>query len=83
MVHVIVETTHAPSLNEDIWSEAYCKLTPCLELRNARRLRTLLSLDRRRTICELEATDAESVRESYRAAGLPFDRVWTAEIWEA
>ncbi|AFZ16352.1 hypothetical protein [Allocoleopsis franciscana] len=40
----------------------------------------LVSCDRRRTICELEATYGDTVREAYHQARHPFDRVWVANI---
>jgi hypothetical protein len=36
-------------------------------------------MDRRRRICVFEAPDADSVRVSYRSAGVSFERVWAAE----
>ena len=36
---------------------------------------------RKRLICEFEAADAERVRESYRSAGVPFERCWTADVY--
>jgi hypothetical protein len=38
-----------------------------------------MSLDRRRRVCVFEAADAESVRASYRSAGVKCERVWAAE----
>lgn len=33
-------------------------------------------------MCEFEADDAEAVRSAFRSAGIPFARVWTAEVFE-
>ena len=44
-------------------------------------MRSYLSLDRKRMICEFEAADAEQVRESYRSAGVNFDGVWAADVY--
>jgi hypothetical protein len=33
-------------------------------------------------ICEFEAPDAESVREACRAASIPFERVWAANVFD-
>jgi hypothetical protein len=38
-----------------------------------------MSLDRRRRICVFDAPDADSVRVSFRSAGVKFERVWAAE----
>ena len=52
----------------------------CLELHRVRFVRTYFSFDRRRMLCLYEAPDAESVRIANREAGLPFERVWAAQI---
>ena len=36
---------------------------------------------RRRIVCEFDAVDAETVREAYRNAGVPFARIWAAEVF--
>ncbi len=43
--------------------------------------RSALAVDRRRLTCEFEAPDAESVREAFRASGLPYERIWAAEVF--
>ena len=53
----------------------------CLEAYGARGMRSCLSKDRRRMICEFEAPDAESIRTAIRSAGLTFDRVWLADVY--
>lgn len=55
----------------------------CLELHHVTFRYTFLSTDRKRMICVYDAPDAESVRMSQRTAGLPFDRVWTADTYPA
>jgi len=44
-------------------------------------MRSYLSKDRKRMICEFEAADAEQVRASARAAGIAFDRCWSADLY--
>jgi len=56
------------------------RLDRCLELRGARWMRSYVTLDGRRSVCEFEAPDGESVREAFRTAGLAFDRVWVANV---
>ena len=34
-----------------------------------------------RMTCEFEAPDAESVREAFRNANVPYERVWTANVY--
>ncbi|HYD42584.1 MAG TPA: DUF4242 domain-containing protein [Anaeromyxobacter sp.] len=57
------------------------RIDRCLELRGARWMRSYVSADGRRALCEFEAPDAESVREAFRSAGQPFDRAWVAQVY--
>ncbi|NOQ84779.1 MAG: DUF4242 domain-containing protein [Myxococcales bacterium] len=54
----------------------------CLEQHRVTFIRTYFSKDRRRMICEYEAPDAEAVREVQRTAAMPFERIWTAEVFD-
>ncbi|HBB36085.1 MAG TPA: DUF4242 domain-containing protein [Cyanobacteria bacterium UBA8803] len=83
MVRVLVEATHNPPLTEEFLQFEIKVPNPCLVARNVRWLRSFVSRDRRRTICELEATDADTVREAYRQAGYSVERVWVANIVES
>ena len=57
------------------------RIDRCLALRGARWMRSYLTLDGRKTLCEFEAPDAESVREAFRMAGQPYDRAWVAQMY--
>jgi len=48
-------------------------------------IRSYFSKDRKRMICEYEAPDAEAVRRLQRTASMPFERIWTATVfdWDA
>jgi len=81
MAHLIVEQTFETPLTDEEHGRLGQKLDKCLEAYGARWMRSYLSTDRRRMVCEFEAADAEAVRTSYRSAGVPFDRVWTAEMY--
>ena len=52
----------------------------CHNAHRVRFLRTLLSADGLRAICEYEAPDAEAVRAVNRQLNAPFERVWTASV---
>jgi hypothetical protein len=80
MVRVIVESSYSPALDRASELRVNAQLKSQLMYREMCWLRTLFSLDRSRSISELEAVDAESVRELYRIAGVAFDRIWTAQI---
>jgi hypothetical protein len=47
---------------------------------NVRCIRSRLSADRRRMVCEFEAADAQTVREVQSVAKMPFERVWPADV---
>ena len=81
MAHLIVEQTFDTPLTDEEHGQLGQKLDRCLDAYGARWMRSYLSTDRRRMVCEFEAPDAEAVRTSYRSAGVKFDRVWTAELY--
>ncbi len=81
MLHLIVEQSWEQPLSDDEHSRVAKRLDGCLEQHGARWLRTYLSTDHKRMVCEFEAPDAEAVRQSYRSAGVQFERAWTAEVY--
>jgi Protein of unknown function (DUF4242) len=81
MQHLILEATFETPFTAAEEEAAARKIDSCLERYGARWVRSYVSLDRRRTICEFEAPDAEAVRVAYRSAGAAFERVWPAEVY--
>lgn len=81
MAHLIVEQTFGTPLTDDDHGRLGERLDKCLEAYGARWVRSYLSTDRQRMVCEFEAPDAEAVRTSYRSAGVAFERVWAAELY--
>jgi hypothetical protein len=79
--HLIVEQVFAEPLTDEEHSAGARRLDDCLARYGARWLRSYLSTDHRRMICEFEASDADAVRNSFRSAGIEFVRVWTAEVY--
>ncbi len=75
---VLVEYAMPPEAEVE---EITRRLDRCLELRGARWMRSYITPDGRRSLCEFEAPDGESVREAFRTAGLPFDRAWIADMY--
>ena len=55
---------------------------PCLAAFNATWRRSLISIDRKRMVCEYEAADAETMRRIQHEAGAQFDRLWVGEVIE-
>src|SRR5436190_17138149 len=68
MAHLIVEQTFDVPLTDDEHGHLGQQLDKCLEAYGARWMRSYLSTDRRRMVCEFDAADAEAVRTSYRSA---------------
>jgi hypothetical protein len=79
--HLIAEQTFVEPLSDEEHSAGSRRLDDCLAKHGARWLRSYLSTDHRRMICEFEAPDAEAVRTSFRSAGVEFVRVWAAEVY--
>lgn len=55
---------------------------PCLAAYQATWKRSMLSIDRKRMVCEYEAADAETMRRIEHEAGAQFDRIWVGEVIE-
>ena len=80
VVLVLEQSFETPVTAEEL-NAAASRVDPCLEAYGARWMRSYLSKDRKRMICEFEAPDAEAVRSSYRSAGLTFDNCWVADTY--
>jgi hypothetical protein len=82
MRRVIVERKFdAPQSFDDLQAQED-RFAWCLEQRRIKFIRSYFSKDRRRMICEYEAPDADSVREVQRTASMPYERIWTAEVFD-
>ena len=81
MATMIVEQSFDQPLTSEDMNNMAKRVDPCLEAHGARWMRSYISSDRKRVLCEFEAADAEKVRESYRSAGVPFERVWSADMF--
>ena len=82
MARVMMEQFFDPPLSDEEYSALGKKVDPCLDQHEAIWVRSYISADKKRCVCEFEAADAESVREAFRSAGVPFERIWTAELVE-
>lgn len=83
MACIVVETTYDPPLTDELGEEIHERALPCLSARNVSWICSFMSGDRRRSVCRFEGADAETVRQAYRYADVPFDRIWTAQIRQA
>ncbi|MBK7662215.1 MAG: DUF4242 domain-containing protein [Sterolibacteriaceae bacterium] len=82
MQHFIVERSFSPPISDQELSAVAARMAPCLDLHDVRWIRSHMSEDRQRMLCEYEARDAESVRKVQHEAEASFDRVWTAHLME-
>lgn len=82
MVRVLVEKIFESPISQEKWNQDIAIGIPCHNAHNVRWIRSMMSRDRSRAICEFEAPDADTVRRSFRKVGLPFARIWTVDILE-
>jgi hypothetical protein len=82
MVRLILEKEYDPPLTEAQHNADAQRVDRCLTANDVRWIRSLVSADRRRMICEFEAADAESVRTAFRSANVAFVKVWAAELFQ-
>jgi Protein of unknown function (DUF4242) len=83
MEHVIVERVFAEPVSVEQLCASLQRGESCLTMYRVRFLRTSLSRDGLRMICEYEAPDAESVRLVQQRLGLSYERAWTARVLSA
>lgn len=83
MSRIVMEQTFPTPMSDDELSAFSKRIDACLDLRRGAWARSYLATDRKRLVCEFEAPDAESVRDALRSAGLPYDRVWSASVFDA
>lgn len=83
MSRIIVERTFQTPVTQEQLVSVSQRLSSCLDLYGVEWVRSLISPDRRRMLCEYEASDAESVRAVQNEADAHYDRVWPAEVIEA
>ena len=81
MATMVVEQSFEKAITPEEMNAMARRVDPCLEAHGAVWMRSYISSDRKRVLCEFEAADAEKVRESYRSAGVEFERVWAAEVF--
>lgn len=83
MARILVETTYDPPMDQALWDELVERSSPCLSDRNITWQKTYLSRDRRRSVCVLDAADADTVRAAYRHGDVPYDNIWSAELLDS
>lgn len=77
---IIVERTYDQPLTDEIGASMTRRFGPCFSLRRIKRLHSYISKDRLRTVCVYEAPDASSVRDVHDREGIPYLRIWSADM---
>ena len=77
---VVVERVFAEPVPAEALQARLSSHEGCHTAHRVRFLRTLLSADGLRAICEYEAPDAEAVRAVNRQLDAPYERIWTARV---
>jgi hypothetical protein len=85
MARVMVERKFGEAESFDELQAQEVSFGWCAEQHRVTFIRSYFSKDRKRMICEYEAPDAEAVRKLQRTASMPFERIWTATVfdWDA
>ncbi|MEG4056901.1 MULTISPECIES: DUF4242 domain-containing protein [unclassified Microcoleus] len=76
----LLEGSYPNGFTDEEWNEALRLILPCYQERGIEWVRSYASQDKTRVLWELNAPDAEVIREAHGKAGIPFDRVWSAEV---
>lgn len=77
---VIVERAYDQPFTDEQGASMVRRFAPCLSVRRIRRLQSFISKDRKRTLCFYEAPDASSVRDVHDREGIPYVRIWSADM---
>ena len=75
---VVVERLYEQPLTDQDLADAVRRAGPCFSIRRIRRVQTIMSKDRLRSICLYEAPDASVVRDVHDQEHLPYSTLWTA-----
>ncbi|MDZ7950694.1 nickel-binding protein [Nostoc sp. DedQUE09] len=63
------------------WMQVTQSMDACIEVRNIQWQYSLVSMHGDRSICVFQVPYTDAVREAYREAGMPFQRIWQADLW--
>jgi len=79
---VVIERTLPQPVDESAIRDAVARGAWCLEQHGCRIVWSYLSGDGRRCLCVFAAPDAESVRETQKQIGMPYEKAWPATVHE-
>jgi len=80
MAHIIVEEQYDTMPSEDQRKEDARKIDAVLEKRGGKWMRSYLSEEAKREICEFDAPDTSVVKDAYQQAGVAFERIYKADV---
>ena len=63
-------------MTDDQWEMLVQQTKDCFSVHDVQWLFSYVSLDRTRSICFFEASNAEPMRSHYRKMGISFDQIW-------
>jgi hypothetical protein len=75
----VVDERFEPPVDRSKAAPENPELSPCLQRREVDWVTSFIAADGTRCHCVYDAADAEAVRGAYRAAQMPFVKVWRAE----
>lgn len=75
----VIEGTYPP-FTQDTWNAFHDKTLAYYAEFDIEWIRSFVSPDRRRVICEVNAPDTAAIRETYRKLEMPINRVWSAQV---
>ena len=82
MARIVVERNFETPQSDADMKMVADRERPCLAAYDVIWKRSLISIDRKRMVCEYEAPDAETLRRIQREAGAQFERVWVGNVIE-
>lgn len=80
MARIVLERRFDAETGKADFDRAGSEIARCIETRDVTPIRSVLSADFTRAVCEFEAPDADTLRSALRQAGIRFERVWTARV---
>ena len=79
---IVVERIFERPITDQEVIEAVRRASPCLALRRIKRVQTILSKDRLRSVCLYEAPDASVVRDVHDQERMPYVKIWSGDAFD-
>lgn len=79
---IVVERRYERPITDQEVIEAVRRAGPCLAIRRIKRLQTILSKDRLRSVCLYEAPDASTVRDVHDQEHIPYVEIWSGDAFD-